>query len=119
MTIGQRIKEERTRLKIKSKEFAEMVGYHPVTQSNYETGKRIPDLEYLEKLATAGVDITYIVTGQRGGVTLTDEEAEFLALIRKASPDVRATALDVLRKGMVITTKQVNIGNDNLGTINM
>lgn len=99
MTIGSRIKKERTRMKIKSKEFAEMVGCHPVTQSNYETDKRIPDLEYLEKLATAGADIAYIVTGQRGPVPLTPEETALLELYRAAGPALRAAALAVLGTG--------------------
>lgn len=53
----------------------------------------------------------YIITGQHGGVQLSADEAEVLALLRKAAPAVRETALMVLRTGTVIS-KQVNVGRD-------
>ena len=122
MTIGRRIKEERTRLKLKSKEFAEMVECHPVTQSNYETGKRIPDLEYLEKLAALGADVGYIVSGQRGPVPLTPEETALLALYRAAPPALRKAAMTVLGSAAAAPAqgaKTVTVGRDNTGIINL
>ena len=122
MTIGRRIKEERTRLKLKSKEFAEMVECHPVTQSNYETGKRIPDLEYLEKLAALGADVGYIVSGQRGPVPLTPEETALLALYRAAPPALRKAAMTVLGSAAAAPAqgaKTVTVGRDNTGTISL
>ena len=119
MTIGRRIKEERTRLKLKSKEFAEMVECHPVTQSNYETGKRVPDLEYLEKLAAIGVDVGYIVSGQRGQMPLTPEEKELLRLYRSASLPGKAAAVAALTAGGIPASprQSVTIGGDNKGYV--
>ena len=36
-----------------------------LAQSNYEGGTRSPDAEYLSKIAGAGVDIAYVLTGRR------------------------------------------------------
>lgn len=46
-------------------EFGAVGGVKKVAQSNYETGKRFPDSQYLERLAAAGVDIQFVVTGFR------------------------------------------------------
>jgi transcriptional regulator with XRE-family HTH domain len=35
------------------------------TQALYENGQRSPDAQYLASIATAGVDVLYILTGQR------------------------------------------------------
>lgn len=68
----ERLREERTKLGLKQADFAEQIGVTKLSQSNYETGKRKPDVEYLEKAASLGADTHYIVTGQRSSI---DEQA--------------------------------------------
>lgn len=65
MGIGDRLKEERTRLGLNQTEFASMAGVQKNAQSNYEKGDRNPDAAYLAAIATAGVDVLYIITGNR------------------------------------------------------
>ncbi len=36
-----------------------------VTQSNYEKSKRTPDATYLNKAAKAGIDVNYVITGEK------------------------------------------------------
>lgn len=43
-----------------------------VAQINYEKGKRKPDAEYLAAIAAAGVDVLYVLTGQRSQI-VTDQ----------------------------------------------
>lgn len=63
--IGDRLKEERERLKLNQTEFAELGGVGKQAQLNYEKGTRSPDGQYLENIAKAGCDVKYIVTGVR------------------------------------------------------
>lgn len=44
---------------------ADIGGVGKQSQINYESGKRQPDAEYLARIATAGADIAYILTGVR------------------------------------------------------
>ena len=82
MFIGERLKEERKRLGLNQTQFADVAGVQISAQTNYETGKRSPDAAYLTALAAAGVDILYVLTGQRGGVVLTPREQAMLGKYR-------------------------------------
>lgn len=59
--FSDRLTEERKRLKLTQENVAAAVGVHKVTQNNYESGKRLPDAEYLSALAQLGVDINYLL----------------------------------------------------------
>lgn len=64
MSVGKRLKEERTRLKISQSELARVGGISKRTQINYESNKHAPNINYLaavEKL----IDIQYVITGIR------------------------------------------------------
>lgn len=70
-SIGERLKEERKRLNMNQKDFAELAKTGITAQVNYEKGVRSPSSDYLSELAKHGVDISYIITGERK-VTLDD-----------------------------------------------
>lgn len=63
--IGTRLREERERLCLGQMEVAERAGVGRKSQFNYESGERQPDASYLAAVAGLGIDITYVVTGQR------------------------------------------------------
>ena len=65
MSFGSRLADERKRLGLKQGEFAELVGTAVPKQSLYENDKRELRADYLARLADAGVDIVYILTGRR------------------------------------------------------
>lgn len=63
--IGDRLAEERKRLKLSQSAMAEIGGIVKVTQLNYELGRRAPDADYLARVAAVGVDVLYVVVGMR------------------------------------------------------
>lgn len=85
MNCGERLKEERERLKLTQDAFAAIGNISKRAQINYEQGVRSPDTEYLYALSTIGIDVQYIITGQRSTPSLTEEENELINLWRKAN----------------------------------
>ena len=63
--VGDRLREERDRLDLSQADFAALAGQGRSSQIRYEAGERAPDTDYLAKIAEAGADIVYILTGQR------------------------------------------------------
>jgi len=45
--------------------FGDLGGVGKQSQTNYESGKRLPDADYLSAIAKAGADVLYILTGER------------------------------------------------------
>ena len=64
-SIGQRLKEEREKLGLSQIDIAETAGISRATQQNYEYDQRSPTADYLAKVAALGVDVQYVVTGER------------------------------------------------------
>jgi transcriptional regulator with XRE-family HTH domain len=67
--IGKRIAEERQRLGLTQEDFASVAGVKRRAQSFYENGHRSPDTAYLARIAEAGADVAYILTGRRTAPT--------------------------------------------------
>lgn len=63
--FSERLKEERTRLNMSQTEFAKCCGVKRNAQIKYEKSERNPDSAYLEKAHKTGVDISYLITGER------------------------------------------------------
>jgi len=63
MTIGDRLKEERSRLGLSQTDLGASGGVGKTTQINYEKGAGSPDAKYLAAVASLGIDILYVVTG--------------------------------------------------------
>jgi transcriptional regulator with XRE-family HTH domain len=63
--IGDRLKLERQRIGLGQAEFGAKAGVSKTSQFNYESGERMPDAAYLAAAYTMGVDVLYVVTGQR------------------------------------------------------
>ena len=79
MAIGGRLKEERSRLGYSQTDFGALAGIGKTTQINYEKGSGSPDANYLAAVAKVGLDVLYVVTGQRShapadGLSLTEQE---------------------------------------------
>lgn len=65
MTVGLRLRDERRRLGLTQKQFAQLGGVTPNTQINYEASRRSPNNAYWMTVAQLGVDIQYVLTGVR------------------------------------------------------
>jgi len=81
LNFGDRLREERTRLGLNQGELATVAEVSKTTQFNYEKGERSPDAPYLAKVAAAGVDVLYVLTGCRAMPSeagLSADESEVL-----------------------------------------
>jgi len=99
MNISVRLREEREKLRMTQADMAEAGGVKPQAVSLYEAGKRSPDAKYLERVATVGVDVGYVLTGQRSQPALsplTPEENALLDNYKQADEAGRAAARRVL-----------------------
>jgi transcriptional regulator with XRE-family HTH domain len=98
--IGERLKKERERLGISQTALGELASVGRKTQFNYETGERSPDAQYLAAIAAAGVDVRYVVTGERDRAQeLAPDEMRLVALFRLAEESVRKAVLAALAAG--------------------
>jgi len=98
VSMGLRLREERLRLGLSQTEFGKTGGVTKKTQMLYESGERSPDMVYLAAVAEAGVDILYVVTGERSRpvppkyVAPPDEEW-LLDAYRYSSDEVKAVIM--------------------------
>lgn len=67
--FGNRLRQERVRLKLRLIPFAHAGGVQKGSQIKYEKGDRSPDVEYLLRVAEIGVDIPFVLTGVRSDMT--------------------------------------------------
>lgn len=71
ISIGERLRDVRTAMGLSQTEFAEIAAAAGVpgatrqSQANYEKGRQVPSAAYMAALAAAGVDVLYVLTGQR------------------------------------------------------
>ena len=100
MEFFERLREERKRLKLNQSQLAALAGTTKNSQLNYEKGNVCPSATYLAAIAAAGVDVQYVLTGQRSAEpVLTPEEKNLLDAWQNAPQAVRAAALAALQAG--------------------
>ena len=84
--VGDRLREERERLRLSQAAFGEIGGVKANAQAKYESGERFPGTDYLAAVAEAGIDVLYVVTGERKPTqaeSISAEEAILLARYRE------------------------------------
>ena len=81
-SYAARLKEERLRIEPSQQAFARRIGISKVRQCQLETGTRGPRADYLRAVAKLGVDINYIITGERSPSLLSRREAEVIGEFR-------------------------------------
>ena len=95
-------------------DFGALAGVTVTAQLNYEKGTRNPDTAYLELLAAHGVDVAYLVTGERkpaGDAALSADEVTLVERFRQGSPALRGYLQEV-GQGPASGGNTVNIGGD-------
>lgn len=88
--IGERIREERSRLDLNQSDMADIAGVGKRTIIDWEKDRSSPTAQHLVKLSAVGVDTTYILTGVR-----TNTAEMFVAQKLAASAHRSETAGDV------------------------
>lgn len=86
--IGSRLREERLRLGPNQTDFGNSLDVGKNTQYAYEKGERAPDALYLLKAKDLGVDVWYVMTGERMPAvesSLTTDEMELVTYFRGMS----------------------------------
>ena len=99
LKIGERLREERVRLGFNQADFAAIAGVAKTSQFNYEKGDRSPDADYLAAVAERGVDILYVVIGQRLPVaepTLSSDVVEMVEQVRALDDDDKGAVIRLL-----------------------
>lgn len=89
MSIGERLLEERKRLGVSQEELGFVGGVKKNAQFQYESGERVPKADYLELIAKSGVDVAYVITGQRFE-NVASNNIELLILTRMRKMDKKA-----------------------------
>ena len=117
LSIGERLKEERERLGLSQLAFGELGGVKKLAQLNYEKGDRYPDAQYLAALARFGVDVQYVVTGDRSVSSMPQDEARLIELYRAAPVVVKAAVLSALTNGSSQERAEQVIQGDVLGNV--
>ena len=100
MSFGKRLADERRRLGLKQAGFAALVGTDVPKQSLYENDKRALRADYLVRLAEAGVDIVYVLTGRRGEGRALGQQASDLMTAYLALPADMRRAVEALARAL-------------------
>ena len=87
-------------------EFGALGGVVTNSQSRYESGQTEPSASYLANLANQGVDVVWILTGQRGSDRLTPEQSLLLDATDALTPEVRHA---VVRLACTITGRMPQV----------
>lgn len=110
MTFGQKLKAYREEKKLTLDELATMLGTTKQVLSRYERGERTPKITTAREYAKImGVNFTMLIdeamdfsidvphNDEPQTSPMTDEEQQFLQLIRQLSPQGRAAAAQMLQ----------------------
>lgn len=94
LNIGERLRDERIRLGLNQTDMAALAGVTKTTQLNYEKGTRSPDAAYLAAVSAAGIDVLYVLTGNRvpmAAETLSEKESSMVEKYRSLGAADRAS----------------------------
>lgn len=105
MNLGARLKEEREKLHMSQPEFAEVAGAKKHAQINWEKGAATPNGAAFEAWAGIGVDVLYVITGQRAGAAVAEQLPPDEQLLLDAYRGMKAPDRKVLLAEMLTGKK--------------
>lgn len=107
MTVGERIKNARLTKEMTQKQVADACGMADSAIRKYESGKIMPTLKTLQRIAKAlDADIVYLISGQtsaeveQGIVVQAEAEAKYYTKPRFAEAEAWKTRIDEIGKDM-------------------
>lgn len=83
--FAKKLREERVRLGLTLEELAAVGGVKLLAQHNYETAKRSPDANYLERVAQVGVDVARLLMAQNAPYAVKEPSAAAYATLNPLS----------------------------------
>ncbi|MBK5145960.1 helix-turn-helix transcriptional regulator [Budviciaceae bacterium BWR-B9] len=107
-TFGERLKEERSRLRLNQEEFAALGGVRRGAQVNYEKDERAPDSNYMTSIANNGVDIQYVLTGNRSRIEPLGSTMNYASLGKTTSIAKVGNSMDGLYNKSEVTPVPLN-----------
>lgn len=96
--LGERLRVERDRLGLNQSDFAALGGASKRSQIDWEKGALVPNAEFLALVAGHGVDVLFVLTGERSKPPeslMTSDEIEMLDSYRRSSPVRQASLREV------------------------
>lgn len=93
VSFGERLRSERLRIGMQQLELADACAVARKTLSVWEKGEQTPNAAVLSRMAAAGVDVLYVVTGQHAAeseTTLAPAERALLQAWRDSNDKGRA-----------------------------
>ncbi|MDO5289320.1 MAG: helix-turn-helix transcriptional regulator [Pseudomonadota bacterium] len=117
----ERLRKERDELGYTQEEMAESAKVSKRSYCAYEAGETAPSAKLLTALAFMGMDVAYLLTGQRHPAApeprLSADERELLALYRAAPLAVKAAAIGALQGGAASTGAAVRQTSTGAGAV--
>lgn len=94
VNLGERLRNERVRLGLDQADMAAFGGKSRSSHMRYESGEKTPSIAYLIALAAHGLDVVYVLTGERDATVsrMSAEESALLDNYRNAGEEGRAVA---------------------------
>ncbi len=118
--IGERLRGERARLGLSQVVFSDACGVNRGTLATWEKGEQSPTAAVLSMMAGLGVDVLYVVTGERAPLSagaLSQEERQLVASYKQGDALARqalesVAALAARSPATSSTGNTVTIGGD-------
>lgn len=104
-TIGDRLRQERQRLKLSQDAFGDAAGVGKHSQIRYEKGERSPDGDYLAAIAGMGADVLFIITGRHLPYLVmepTEDAQPYLAPAQQLAGEIAALTLSTEDADLVL-----------------
>ncbi|MBR7777388.1 helix-turn-helix domain-containing protein [Undibacterium rugosum] len=115
--FSDRLREERKRLGLNQVDFANLGGVKKNAQLNYENGERKPDSDYLYALLKSGVDVIYMLTGERSATTLSKDESDLIVGYRSLDLRGKAGVLALIGGMNPVQSAPQNAFHGNVGQV--
>lgn len=84
--FGERLAEERKRLKLSQTELGSQLGVSKRSVLDWEADAASPKADYLVKMSGLGIDVTYVLTGHHVGPALLQQLASTSQVITGIEP---------------------------------
>jgi transcriptional regulator with XRE-family HTH domain len=93
-----RLREERIRIEPNQRRFADRLGITAQKQSFLENGDREIRADYLASISSLGIDILYVITGQRTEAAMLTRQTTILVdAFELLTPDLQSAAATVVQ----------------------